>query len=160
MNAFTIFSFLLFYVAFYLNVMLTVKFFIHIYQFCKYDSKLYNTWMKDNTDILLPRALISLVPVAFITLNPESGIIIAGIIYIISAYFYKKPDYAKELKINGKTKNICFIIAVIYILIMILALLFINKIVFLSIIFAVSYMLIPVFVWISAKILKLQENIM
>ncbi len=152
-------SFVLFYIAFCINLTLTSKFFIHIYQYCEYNSTSYKNWMKENLNVILPRILISLIPPVLINVNHEVGIILAGIIYIISAYLYRKPDYVKHLTINGKVKNIGYILGVLYIAVIGVSLFFFDKIVALSLILAISYVCIPILILLSSKIIKLHKHI-
>ena len=151
-------SFILFYLAFCINLILTSRFFIHIYQYCNYNSNTYTKWLRQNLNILLPRALFCLIPPMLINVNHEVGIILAGILYIISAYLFRKPEYTKEFKITGKVKKVGIILLIFFIVVVGFSLIFFEKLVITSLILAISYICIPFIIMISSKLLKL--NIM
>ena len=80
--------------AFLLSWSLAARHFLHMFQLNSYKPKVQLDWLKKNLNSLVPKTLLALFTVPAIILWGKTGLAIAGIIYIILAYFYK-PRQAK-----------------------------------------------------------------
>lgn len=80
--------------AFLLSWSLAARHFLHMFQLNSYKPRVQLDWLKKNLNGLVPKTLLALFTVPAIILWGKTGLAIAGIIYIILAYFYK-PRQAK-----------------------------------------------------------------
>ena len=80
--------------AFLLSWSLAARHFLHMFQLNSYKPKVQLAWLKKNLNSLVPKTLLSLFTVPAIIFWGKTGLAIAGIVYIILAYFYK-PRQAK-----------------------------------------------------------------
>lgn len=157
MDALTITVKVLFYLTYALSSVFAIKYFMHIFQNNSYNPKAQLFWIKENLNVILPRALISMATIILLVLSGEAGLILSGIIYIVLAYFYKPKvelepiSYTKEIKLISGGMGI-FMAAVL-----VLSILSIRNTVLFAFIVTAGYITIPFFVILMGVIFRVSQ---
>lgn len=94
MDTATIVLLVLVLLAFLLSWSLAARHFLHMFQLNSYKPKVQLGWLKKNLNSLIPKTVLALFTVPSIIFWGKTGLAIAGIVYIILAYFHK-PRQAK-----------------------------------------------------------------
>lgn len=114
--------FLLCLFSFIFSAVLQGRYFIHILQLKGNSTPQQLLWMKKKANQIVPKYILALVTIPLIMFFGNTGMILAGMIFIVLGYIYKPRQYRQPLVITKHTTKIIIFSSVIGILFVLAAL--------------------------------------
>lgn len=141
--------------AFLLSWSLAARHFLHMFQLNSYKPGVQLGWVKKNLNVILPKTILALFTVPCIIFWGKTGLAIAGILYIILAYFYKPKDAKKPIVYTKRVVRMMITSGIITLLLLVLAILLWggNRILFSLVLFC-TYAFTPLIILLANVINK------